>query len=124
MRRVAHHVKCQAQIRRPDFITLAVDDVSDAEKSGRRILPISDEAFKRRYKARPAQITDLPAPEHEARDHGYREIELFPIVSPTAHHVRPTQILKISNHAPRIVDPIEKSRLQAPRPLSGQELVR
>src|SRR5208282_2098392 len=123
MRSVAHHVKSQAEIRRSDFIPLVIDDVSHTEKAGFWVLPILSKPFQHGDETGPAQIASLSTLQHETRDHRYREIELFAIVPPTARHIRPAQILQIGNHAPRVIDAIEKSRRQPPRPLPSQELV-
>src|SRR5215469_2616671 len=114
MRSVAHYVKCQAEIRRSDFVPLVVDDVSHTEKAGFGVLPVLNKPFQHRHETRSAEIADLSALQHETRDHRYREIELFTIVPATARHIRPAQILQIGNHAARVIDAIEKSGRQAP----------
>src|ERR1700751_3577290 len=124
MRSVTHHVKRQPKICRSDLIFLVVDDVSHPEKAGFRVLPVLEKPLEHGYEARSAQVASLSALQHETRDHRDREIELLAIIHPAPRHIRPPQILQIRNHPPRIIDAIEESRLQAPRPLPGQELVR
>src|ERR1700739_4017800 len=120
---VACHVKSQAQIRRPDFIPLVVGDIGHAEKASFWVLPIPDKTFKHGYETGSTQIPSLSALQYQTRDHRYREIKLFALVSPAPRPIRPAQVLQISNHATGIVDAIEKNRRQAPWPLPSQELV-
>src|SRR5215831_9107406 len=69
MRSVTHHMKSQAEICRPDFIPLVVDNVSHTEKAGFRVLPILQKAFEHGYETGSAQIAGLSALQHETRDH-------------------------------------------------------
>jgi hypothetical protein len=65
----------------------------------------------------------LAASFNQARDDGYRPIELLPIVPPAALHIPPAEILQIGLHPDRIVDAIQKDGLHAPRPFPCQELI-
>src|SRR5215467_3408682 len=106
MRSIAGHMKSEAQILCPDFVSSIVDDVGHAKEAGFRVLPITDKAFEYGHEAGSAQVTSLSALQHQTRDHRYCEIKLFAIVSPAPRHIRPAQVLQIGDHAPGIVDAI------------------